>query len=199
MKNTSWITALIVLVIILVAYGIYRREFKKEIASDEVVIKKSVWDSIISIASMKPEIRIDTVYKQGKIVYVPKPVPTPTGDSIKVYQDSLVNPEVRVYMNEKVKGTVLEREWWYIPTRMEILQVKTVYVPNLVSVPTKVEVPKAGFYIYGLSGGNEQAFIYGAGIDYINKKDRQIGYQFQRFGDQNFHSLKYGIKIKLRR
>jgi hypothetical protein len=56
-------------------------------------------------------------------------------------------------------------------------------------------VPQNGFYLYGIAGGNDKSFLFGGGLDFITKKNTEIGYMYQRFGTDNFHSIKVGIKL----
>lgn len=201
MKN-SWITPLIILVIICVLYGIYRAEFKKAnrvvLEENEMIIKKSVWDSLSLLANKKPIVKIDTFYLAGKVKYVTKEVPIPVEtDSLHIYSDSLVAPDINVRIYDMTSGKILSREWRYVPMIMQVKEFRTEYVPQIINNPVKVPIPKNGFYIYGIAGGNESTFTFGTGVDLITKKDRLIGYEFQRLGDKNIHSVKVGLQIKM--
>lgn len=175
MKNTSWITPLIILVIICILYGIYRKEFKKEnhviLADDEMVISKATWDSLGKLANKKPIVKIDTFYEQGKTKYVVREVPIPVEvDSLHSYVDSLVTPDINVKVYDLTSGKLLSREWRYVPMIMKVKELRTEYVPQIINNPVKVPIPKNGFYLYGTAGGNENTFLYGAGLSLITKR-----------------------------
>jgi len=205
MKN-KWITPAIILAIILVLYGIYYFEFKKPkgtiIAQDEMVVKKALWDSILAVP-LSSKIVYDTIYTiSDTIKSVKKDVPKPEViDSLNFYTDSLVNPEINVYTYDIISGTLLNREWRYVPKTMVFKETKIEYYPQLVTTTVKeeVEVYKTGWYLYGSTGGSNNYFGVGVGIDIITKKDRQMGYQYQLIDGKGFHSIKYGFKIKLRK
>jgi len=193
----------LVLLIVAVFYILYLRECKRPDpcpAEDEVIVKKDVWKDMIALADKPPVVTIETLKIKGDIVYIPAdPLPQPTPiDSIQnAYSDSLVNKEINVYYDFKVKGELLSRNWSYkaITTIVKIDSI--IYVPKLVPIEKLVTVSKNGLYAYGLVGGNKSAFLFGGGLDLITKKETMIGYQYQRFGSDNFHSVKLGGKFKI--
>jgi len=199
-----WKSGVLILLIIGTVYILYLRECKRPLpcpAEDEVIIKTSVWDSVQALANKLPEVRIDTIIIKGDIVYLPAeplppPTPEPKDSSINVYADSLVTKDIDVHYNFKVKGTLLDREWRYSPITTVIRIDSIIYVPKLVKVPVPVIQVKNSLFMYGVAGGNKSAFLFGGGLDFITKKETMIGYQFQRFGDINFHSVRLGAKIK---
>ena len=200
-----WKSGVLILLIIGVVYILYLRECKRPLpcpAEDEMIIKTSVWDSILAVADMKPEIIRDTIFIKGKTIYITTPLPEPVIDSsdkaLTTYQDSIVNDEIDVHYDFKVQGKLISRDWSYTPIIKEITIETIKYVPKLVEVPTIVKTAQNGLYGYGVAGGNKAAFLFGGGLDLITKKETMIGYQYQRFGDENFHSIKLGVKIKFR-
>jgi hypothetical protein len=193
----------IVLLIIAGLYIIFLRECKKTTCppKDQVLVSKILWDSISSLANHPPEIVIDTCYLQGKIVYInnkplPKPIPDKKDSTINNYSDSLVNKEINAHIDFKLKGELLGLKWHYIPITTEIIKNTTVFVPKIVDRP--VPVSRGGLYISGIGGGNQNSFLFGGGLDYITKKNTEIGYLYQRYGNDNFHSIKLGVKIKFK-
>jgi hypothetical protein len=158
-----------------------------------------LWDSIRAIENKPPVIKIDTFYIKGKTEYAnnSNPVPVESFDSIKIYKDSIVNSKIDVHLKLHVKGTLLNTAWEYFPIYKEIKVDNLVYVPKIVEHSVNVPISKSGLYFYGVTGGNQNAFLFGVGVDYTTKKDREIGYMYQRFGKENFHSIKYGIRFKL--
>jgi hypothetical protein len=198
MKNI-FNSGLIILLLISGTYIVFLRECKSsnDPAKDEIIIKRSVMDSIRAIANKPSIIKIDTIKIIGKTVYIyakslPKPIPN-TDSTINIYKDSLINPEIRVWLNDKIKGGLIDRKWEYKPIVKQIMVDKTVFVPKIVD--NFVSVPKNGIFIYGMAGGNKNMFLPGVGIDLITKKNTVIGGIYQRYGSDNVFSVKLGIKL----
>ena len=197
-----WKNGVVILLIIAGIYIIFLRECKRPApcpAEDEVLVKKDIWKDMIALADKPAVTHIDTFYIKGETVYVDKLIPVPVVDpadtTINIYNDSLLRKDIDVQYTMKVRGELLNRKWSYNPIVTEILRVDSIYVPKIVEMP--VEVPKNGLYLSGLAGGNKSAFLFGGGLDLITKKETMIGYQFQRFGNDNFHSIRFGAKIKI--
>ena len=198
----------IVLLIIAALYIIFLRECKSPPpcpAKDEVLIRQTTWDSILMVANKPPQIRIDTVWKTRPTVTpnpqpdIPKPVVidegTDIGDLIYGYSDTLKNKEIDVWVNYSIRGELVDREWHYNPITTEISVDSIIYKPYPVEVENPVKTPQKGFYVYSTAGGNKTAFLFGGGLDYITKKQTMLGYQYQRFGNENIHSIKLGVKL----
>jgi hypothetical protein len=190
--------ALIILLIISGLYIIFLRECKskKSIPLDEIIIKKEIWDSISGIADKPPIIKIDTIYLKGATVYITKLLPKFISNkdiTINTYKDSLINPEISVWLNDKVKGVLIDRKWEYKPIVKQITVEKTVFVPQIVD--NFVSIPKNGIFVYGIMGGNKNMFLPGAGLDFITKKNTVIGGVYQRYENDNIFSVKLGIKL----
>jgi hypothetical protein len=200
MKNL-WASGVLILVIIGVLYIIFLRECKtvKCPPNGFLLVKQSTWDSIKILANKPPVIKIDTFYQDRPVITprpqppLPKPMISKVDTTIRNYSDSLVNKKVKVWIDLKLKGTLLDRNWRYVPVTTEINQTETIFVPKIVDNP--VPVSQRGFYLYGTAGGNATAFLFGGGLDYVTKNNTELGYMFQRFGTANFHSVKVGIKL----
>jgi hypothetical protein len=198
-----WKNGIVVLLVIAVLYIIFLRECKKSPpcpADDEMIVKKSDWKSMINAANKPAIIHIDTV--KGETIYVPtdpdnpppQPEPELLDSTINNYSDSLVKPDVHVHYDFKVKGTLEWREWNYKPITIK----ETDSIPYPVYVkgdPYEVKISERGLYIHGTAGGNGNSFLWGGGLDLITKKNTELGYLYQRFGKENFHSFKLGIKL----
>lgn len=187
----------LLLLIIAVLYILFLRECKKPLpcpAEDEVIVKKDTWKEMIALADKPPITHIDTIYIKGETIIVDNPLPPPvfSGDTT-IYSDSLIRSDINVSYNFKVKGVLLNRKWAYNPIVTEVFRTDSIFVPQLIEVPVKV--PKRGLFVYGTAGGNNSAFLFGGGLDFVTKKNTEIGYMFQRFGDVNFHSVKIGVKL----
>jgi hypothetical protein len=207
----TWITDLLkkilsngflLLLIISVLYILYLRECKRPEpcpGKDEILVPLSVWNKIQELAN-KPA-KHDTIWIKGDIVYVPTtpnnplplPKPEPKDSTINNYSDSLVNKEIDVHYDFKVNGTLIFRSWSYRPIIERITD--SVPYPVVVDNSYPVKTPQNGLYISGIAGGNKSSFIFGGGLDYITKKETEIGYMYQRFGNEGFHLVKFGGKL----
>ena len=197
-----WKSGVLILLIIGVLYIIFLRECKHPLpcpAQDEMIIKQATWDSILALANKPPEVRIDTQYIKGDVIYVTVPIPTPTPDpidsTINHYSDSLVRNDVDVRILYTIRGQLISRTWAYTPIIREIRRDSIIYVPHIVEIIKPVSTAKNTLYGYATFGGNKNTFLFGGGMDWITKKDTQIGYMYQRYGDENFHSVKLGVNL----
>jgi hypothetical protein len=194
----------IVLLIIAVLYIIFLRECKQTTCppKGQILVSKVVWDSVQTLANKPPVIKIDTFLIKGKTIYVnnnplPKPISDKKDSTINNYQDSLIRKDINVHINLTIKGQLLDRKWEYMPIISEIVKNTTVYVPKIINNP--VETSRNKLFISANVGGNANSFLFGGGVDFITKKNTEIGYIYQRYGNINFHSIKVGIIIKLRK
>jgi len=201
-----WKNGAVILLVIGVLYIIFLRECKRPLpcpGENEVIVSQSVWDSIMALANKPPIVKIDTHYIQGPIVYVDRPVPIPTPDpkdtTINHYSDSLIQSDINVWVDFSVRGRLLYRQWTYRPITTVITKDSTIFVPKIVEVEKIVIQPQNGLYAYGMAGGNSNTFLFGGGLDYITRKDTEIGYMYQRYGNENFHSFKLGARLFRRR
>jgi hypothetical protein len=202
MKNFLSNGALILLAIA-VLYIIFLRECKKPEpcpAEGEMIISIDAWKKIQELVNAKPTIHIDTLYITGPTVYVPgKPLPNADPDdqdtTINSYSDSLIQKDINAWYRFKVHGTLIERQWAYKPIITSIHEIDSIPYPVYVTEVKELLIPQRGLYLYGIGGGNANTFIFGGGLDYITKKNTEIGYLFQRYGTENFHSVKLGIKL----
>jgi hypothetical protein len=207
MKNV-WITLLMVIILLALGYSIYRVESKSVVIhKDEMIVKKSLMDSINALANKPPVIQIDTVTIEKTREVIHHDFQYAHGDSIlangsyfsitpTVVIDSLVNPEINVTTIDKVVGKILNRNWVYVPKRINIKEIRFEYVPKIVNNPINVYVKKNGMYAYGALGGSKNHFMMGVGLDFISKKDVTYGYMYQNFAGESIHSIKVGMKLK---
>jgi hypothetical protein len=193
---------LLILLVITVLYILFLRECKKPPpcpAEDERIVKKSDWQSMIDLANKPAIVRIDTIYMKGKTIYVDNPIPPPEVDPMDttiIYHDTLLKKDINVWVDFKVRGLLLNRKWGYKPILTIVRIDSIIYVPKLIEVEKPVIRAQNGLYGYGTAGGNMNAFLFGGGLDFITKKETEIGYMYQRFGNLNFHSVKFGGKLK---
>jgi hypothetical protein len=192
------------LILLLIAgmYILFLRECKSDKCppKGQVLVNQAVWDSIQKLANKPPVIKVDTFYKQGPIVYIYKPLPKPIPEkdtTINDYKDSLVTKDINVHVADRIQGTLLDRKWYFTPITKEIVKTITQYVPQIVNNP--VSVSKAGLYGWGTVGGNQNAFLFGGGLDYLTKKNTELGFMYQRYGNVSFYSVKLGAKLTFKR
>jgi hypothetical protein len=198
-----WKSGILILLIIGVLYILYLRECKHPLPcppKGQVLLSQNAWDSIKALANKPPVVTIDTLWiKNPTIIPSQPPLPQPKPDvqdiTINNYTDSLVKRDINVHYDFKVRGTLLNRIWSYSPIIREIRKDSIIYVPKLVEVEKPVKTPQNGFYGNIVFGGNKSSFLFGGGLDFITKKNTEIGYMYQRFGNDNFHSIRLGIKF----
>ena len=199
-----WKSGVLILLIIGVLYIIFLRECKSPPpcpAEDEIVLKKKTFDSILQIVNTKPSVHIDTVYLKGDPIIVPgipvADLPDVDPDSlIFSYEDSLDKPDINVKYSFVTEGRLLAKEWAYKPIQTIVKEVDSIPYPIYIKGdPFEVKVSQSGLYVYGTAGGNANSFLFGGGLDYITKKNTELGYMYQRFGTDGFHSFKLGVKI----
>ena len=194
----------LVLLIVAVFYILYFRECKRSPEcppKGQMLLSQQTWDSIQALAN-KPA-KHDTIWIKGDVVYVPttpnNPTPLPKPESkdstINNYSDTLFKKDIDVVYNFSVAGTLKTRSWSYRPIITRITD--SIPYPVIIKEPYPVKTPQNGLYAYVIAGGNNSAFIFGGGLDFITKKDTEIGYLYQRFGKQSYHSVKLGWKIKI--
>ena len=202
-----WKNGVIILLIIGVLYILFLRECKHPPScppKGQVLIAQATWDSIKALANKPPIVRIDTFWKKGPTIYVPLtqppvPIPDSVDSTINEYKDSLVKKDIDVHYNFKVRGTLLSRNWVYSPIILRVKVDSIIYVPYIINVPTPVETAANRLYIYGTAGGNKSSFLFGGGADFITKKETEVGYMYQRFGNEGFHSVKVGARIRFKK
>lgn len=190
---------IIVLLIIGALYIIFLREYKHSTCPPlgQVLIPSITWDSIQELVHKPPVVTHDTFYLKGDVIYVQgKPVlkPLNNNDSIKIYSDSIINKDINVWVDLRTKGVLLDLKWEYRSV-IKIIRVDSlVFVPQIVEKPVSIE--KRGLFIYVTAGGNQNAFLFGGGMDFITKKNTELGLMYQRYGNVNFYSVKLGIPLK---
>ena len=199
-----WKSGILVLLVIGVLYIIFLRECKHPLPcppKGQVLIPQPTWDSILKLANKPPIIHIDTFNIKGDIVYIPAPLPKPVPEEddtlINNYSDSLVKKDINVWYAFKVRGLLLDRKWSYRPTFNIVKEVDSIFVPKIIESIKLVTEQKNKVYLYGLAGGNDKSFLFGGGVDFITKKETEIGGLYQRFGNENFYSVKLGVKLHL--
>ena len=190
----------LVLLIVAVFYILYLRECDRPEpcpAKNEIIVPLKVWNEIQELANKPAITHIDTFYIKGKTIYIDKPFPVavvdPEDTTINIYNDSLLRKDIDVNYTFKVRGVLLNRKWSYNPVITEVFRVDSIYIPKIVEISLKV--PQHGLFGYITAGGNADSFLFGGGFDFITKKSTELGYMYQRYGNDNIHSVKLGIKL----
>jgi len=198
MKNL-FESGILILIVILVAIIIFLHQCRGEdyyIPKDKVLISQSLYDSL---KNFKPDtiINVTDTFTIKEPVYIRHDSLIYIEDStgIKHYPDSIVNNDIRIWDDIYVQGIITKWDRRYEPVIHTITETVTVTVPQIVEQP--VFYTDNGLYLTGIMGGNSNSFIFGAGLDLVTKKDLVYGFQYQRFGDQNFYSLRFGTKLNI--
>lgn len=192
-------SGILILIAVMLVYILFLQQCRGKdywIPENKVLISKSLYDSLKNFKpTVDTVIHIDTII--GKPVYVDRPVPVPVEvqGELRHYKDSLVNDSIRVWDDLSVQGVIQSWKKKYEPVIHVKTEIVTVTVPQIIENPTYIT--DNGLYLSGVAGGNSDAFLFGASADLITKKDFLYGFQYQRFGDQNFYSLRFGAKIKV--
>ena len=198
-----WKNGVIILLIVGVLYILWLRECKHPLPcppKGQVLVLQKTWDSILALADKPAEVKIETLKVKGNIIYVSAtPIPVPVLDSkdttINNYTDSLITDSIDVHIDLGIRGILLSRSWRFTPIIWQIKRDSIIYVPHIIEVEKPVIKVVNSLYIYGMAGGNANSFLFGGGLDFTTKKNTELGYMYQRFGNDNFHSVKLGVKL----
>ncbi len=166
-----------VVILILIGIAAYLWFTPPKIPAGKVLVTQAYLDSLAAIANQPPEIieDTDTVWPKPDEVYIEKNPPTPTDQGQHyAYADSLISPEVSVWVWDKISkyGIVEERKWAYrLHVPFSITKQRTIYQPVPKPYPIYVERnyqqnPKIRYY--GMVGFGTQ-FTVDGGIFYNDK------------------------------
>ena len=191
-----------ILIGIMVLYIIYLQQCRRpdyKTPDGFVLVSDSLWNIVTTIEHKSPVVIVDTITEKGETIYLTDTVLVPVviNDSVNFYTDSIVNDSIRIWDELYVQGIITKWDRRYEPIIVTIKKEITVTAPQIIERP--VPKPSNGIFISGIAGGNANAFVFGAGVDLVTKKNNIYGFQYQRFGDQNFYSIRVGSKIRLRR
>ena len=163
---------------------------KKKGSAGTADLKRQI-DSIIALPPDTVTVW-DTIFPEPEIYWyareVPVPVPVPDQPEVNTYQDSLINEDIAVYVNDRIKGILLDRAIGYelfIPKTITETVTITEQVPVMVPLP----VARNGV-LFGAGLGGGQQFAWSIGMAY-QKNDNQIGVDYLRFGESNNWLLSY--------
>jgi len=194
MKNL-WKSGILVLLIIGIVYIIFLRECKYKPPEGFSLVETYYLEALEKIVNTPPDTFVVTKLIKGDPVTITHTEFVYVTDStqLKIYTDSIVNDSINVWSSIYIDGFLRSWEWKYKPITTTIERNINIYVPKIVEKP--VPVPVKGLYLSGIAGGNMDSFVFGAGIDFITKKNNLYGLQYQRFGEKNIYSVRIGAKI----
>jgi len=188
MKNILLGIGIVAAIVLLIfTYNFGKRQGDTEIKRQIDSIMAIPPDTIIVTDTIFPEPEIKWVFKE---VFVPVPVPDKPG--LNTYQDSLVNDELAIYVNDTVQGYLLNREIGYkLFVPKIITKTSTIFeqVPVIVQEPVSMNGVLIGS---GIGGGN--AFTWSVGGAY--KKGRsQFGVDYLRFNNTSNWLISYKYMV----
>ena len=114
-------------------------------------------------------------------------------DSIRYYNDSIINDELAIYFREKVDGLILSRDVGYrLKVPKIIKETTTIKIPYPVIQPVarKTEL----YYGFGMGFGQE-GFVMSGNIDVLTKKNIMYGAGILRTESRGY--LMLNVKFKL--
>lgn len=179
MKNLLLFIGIVVAIVLLIlAYSFGKKQCEDHVAE----IKRQI-DSIMAIPPDTITVT-DTIFPEPEIKWFIKevfvPVPVPDRPGLNTYQDSLVNDELAIYVNDTIQGYLLNREIGYkLFVPKIITKTSTIFeqVPIILKEPAAMNGVLIGS---GIGGGN--AFAWSVGGAY--KKGRsQFGIDYLRFNN----------------
>lgn len=156
-------------------------------------------EEIEEIRNRPPRIEIDTVFEYDTVKqWFPREVPVPYPVYLKdstvanFYADSLITPEVDIYIDDTVKGFILDRR---IAFKLKVPLKITKYETKYVDIPVPVDKPVQAnglFLTGGLGGGSEFMYQFGGGFKY---KRNMFGVSYLRYGEFNNVLFSYSFLI----
>jgi len=192
------VTSLVIIGIVLVIIRIGL--FKKNDCPGEgnVIVSQAFLDSLEVVANMPPDtVTKDTTIYMDRVIYTildPEgKIDTSEGDSLMVYQDSIITDNGSSGVSIWVKGSLEKLKLWNQPVVRVSKSVITDKLP--VPVPYIKEVPQTGYYgILTLGGGKGGVMVSGS-VLYLNDKHRIYGGEIGNFAGNTYAAIKYGIKF----
>jgi len=192
-------SGVLIIIAMMFVYILFLQQCRGEdywIPEGDVLISESLYDSL---KNFKPDtiINVTDTFTIKEPVYIRHDSLIYIEDStgIKHYPDSIVNNDIRIWDDIYVQGIITKWDRRYEPVIHTVTETLTVTVPQIVEQP--VYNSDNSLYSSIIMGGNSNAFIFGAGVDMTTKKDYLYGFQYQRFGGENFYLFRFGMKLKL--
>ena len=187
MKNVLLgIGVVVAIVLLILAFNFGKKQCEDHVAE----IKRQI-DSIMAIPPDTVTVT-DTIFPEPEIkwfikeVFVPVPVPDKPG--LNTYQDSLVNDELAIYVNDTIQGYLLNREIGY---KLFVPKIITKTTTIFEQVPIIIKEPTAmNGILIGTAIGGGDAFAWSIGGAY--KKGRsQFGIDYLRFNNTSNWMISY--------
>lgn len=155
----------------------------------------AIIDSIEAIKQIKPDTIIrDTIIYRDTTIFVVKEFEKPTSkDTIKHYRDSVVNSEIRVWV-DLYADKLFNVEWNYQPVINQKEKIIEKPYPVIVDRPIETIVEPKGFYATGGIGFGD-GFIGRIGIGYMPNSRRMYGIDISKYNNQTVLGVNATIKI----
>ncbi len=191
MKNVGYIVGTVVAIVLL----ILAFNFGKKQCEDYVAEIKRQIDSIMALPPDTVTVT-DTIFPEPEIkwfikeVFVPVPVPDKPG--LNTYQDSLINNELAIYVNDTIQGYLLNRAIGY---KLFVPKIITETTTIFEQVPVIIKEPIAmNGILIGTAVGGGNAFAWSIGGAY--KKGRsQFGIDYLRFNNTSNWMITYKYMV----
>ena len=162
---------------------------------------ESMIDSINAIAAAIPDtvtlydtLRPDPIIKwRDPIAKVPDPVPVDSARNF--YSDSLVNDQLAIYVQDTVKGFILNRQIGYklfVPLKVKEIITVTEKVPVIVKEPYQRQAELYGGMLVPYYNGK---IGFGLSADLVTKKQKIIGIQYMTVSDKSILVGKLGFRF----
>ncbi len=155
-------------------------------------------DSINAIASIAPDTIVirDTIFPAPEIIYIKQnvPVPVPVNANTSFYNDSVVNDQLSIFIQDTIQGILISRKIGYA-LKVPLQLTETITVTEKVPVVIKESNPeKAALYTGMLLPYSESKIGIGLFLD-MTRKSKIYGAQYQAIGDRGVFSVKFGFKF----
>lgn len=198
MKDFKQILSAVVVLALLGFAVVAYFQGKKDGLEDIEQAERRLLAVIDSLKSIPPEVKIDTFIGPTPdpiVKWYPKYIEKPV-DQPKEYlnQDSLINEEISLYINDSIRGALFFRNVGYslkVPKTIEVTKtiIEKIPEPYEVPVPTYYD----GFWI-GTEVGGGSGFAYSFGAGY-NKGRHKFGLEYLRYAGTDNWMIGYEYLI----
>jgi hypothetical protein len=160
---------------------------------------ESMIDSINAIAASIPDTvtLYDTIRPDPIIKWMESniPDPVPVDHERNYYSDSLVNSQLAIYIQDTIKGSLLNRQIGFklfVPLEVKQIVTVTEKVPVIVKEPYQRTAELYGGMLLPYNNGK---IGLGLSADFITKKQKIIGIQYMTISDKSILVGKLGFKF----
>ncbi len=171
------------------SYTIGNRKYESLRDSISAMVPDTVhhYDTIMPVDSIN---WIDSINLVNKYVYY---FDTIYMDTLTLYNDSISTDDVTIFIQEKVKGLIMERDVGY-RLKVPLIIRDSVIINKPYPVIQKAEGRTGIYYGLGMGFGRE-GFAVSGGVDVLTKKNRIYGAEYLRTESRGY--LMLNVKFKL--